>query len=207
MNTMNSIAKQDHLTLGRDRISQERQGNEATGGQTSLLVAALPDYTQSADGVTRAGRMHASSWGTLITVNELKEGVADRVIKLRRAHLLDNDRGTSEASLSVTAVNAAAGGGVSFDVASGAIVFTPVANFNGLTTFGYTASDGLGRQLVGATAYADDASVVWVNRYVQRVRGTARDRRERRCYAICSSFQLEYGVRRPKTPSPARLPN
>ncbi|HEY8382582.1 MAG TPA: Ig-like domain-containing protein, partial [Microvirga sp.] len=54
----------------------------------------------------------------------------------------DLDRGEGGTALTITGVNAVNGGTVA--LVNGQVVFTPVANFNGVATFTYTISDGKG---------------------------------------------------------------
>ena len=79
-------------------------------------------------------------------VNDSFSTNEDAALNLTAAQLLTNDTDLDGDTLTVTSVDSttANGGTVSFDPATGAIVYTPAANYNGTDTFTYTVSDGNG---------------------------------------------------------------
>lgn len=85
-------------------------------------------------------------------VNDVVPATEDNAVLISPASLLanDNDVDTPKAQLALTAVGNAQHGTVLLQ-ADGQIRFTPDANFNGMASFSYTVSDGMGSTSV-ATA-------------------------------------------------------
>lgn len=134
---------------------------EALGVGQSATETFVVEVTDS-DGDTA----RATTTITVFGENDTPEALSDRVeatedttLVLPASDLLRNDTDIDGDALTLVSVDAlsAQGGAVSLSV-SGDVVYTPVANFNGIDTFIYTVNDGQGG-VATATVTVDVQSV------------------------------------------------
>src|SRR5262249_6884200 len=78
-----------------------------------------------------------------VAAGDTVSATEDTPLVLAPAALLGNDSDVDGNSLTITSVQGATHGTVGLD-ASGNVVFTPAANYNGAASFTYTVSDGQG---------------------------------------------------------------
>lgn len=103
---------------------------------------------------TVSSALLASSASTLVTLsisavndaplstNDAYTMLANRVLRVAAAGVLANDRDVEGSPLTALQVTAPANGGLALN-ANGSFSYTPAANFTGIDSFTYSASDGL----------------------------------------------------------------
>ncbi len=144
-----------------------RAGYSVAIGTSSVTVADidLSDGNDGTDTLRNIERLSFADGETrLFAPNNVPTAIADSVAivedqvgVLSAARLLANDSDGDGDQLTITQVAGAVNGTVALDV-SGAIRFTPSANFNGAASFQYTVSDGR-NGLSSATVNVSVASV------------------------------------------------
>lgn len=119
-------------------------------GSVETFAAAVEDQTKlKTPGVYSA----KSEDGEMIAGYDRINAVEDLAIIVNAAQLLKNDviiaSDLDHTSLKIIAVGESVNGSVSYEPATGIIIFTPTANFIGDGFFNYTLSDGAGRTVDG----------------------------------------------------------
>ena len=147
--------------FGVANLSAETEGVQTKATKKTLFVTqedqsvesfaiVVTDQTLVVDGMEHGS---ASSDSMLYAGYDLINGSEDISIVVNAAQLLANDSvravGLDHASLKITSVTALSGGTVVLDVQTGAIKFTPDANFFGDALFAYSVTDGVGRAAQG----------------------------------------------------------
>ena len=156
----------DGQVLTIKAVSNARHGSVTLNANGTILFVPDANYYGTAsfdytvdDG--NGGTASATATITLLSVNdapvatgETVQGVEDQQLTILSSALLQNDTDVdnSQASLAISRVQSGAGG-TAYLNASGHVVFTPTANYNGNATFTYWVKDpdGLESNAVIAT--------------------------------------------------------
>lgn len=158
-------AATDGQVLTIKAVSNARHGSVTLNANGTILFVPDTNYYGTAsfdytvdDG--NGGTASATATITLLSVNdapvatgETVQGVEDQQLTILSSALLQNDTDVdnSQASLVISRVQSGAGG-TAYLNASGHVVFTPTANYNGSATFTYWVKDPDGLESNAVTA-------------------------------------------------------
>lgn len=127
-------------------------------GDMFKLLALLPLALAGGGGGSGSGSALAPVNNAPVGVADALGATEDTAVTYTAAQLLGNDTDADGNRLSIKSVSAGVGGTVMLNQ-DGTVTFTPAANFNGVASFSYVATDGV-LDTAGTTVTVDVAAVV-----------------------------------------------